>query len=138
MAEIATWSAILNKTGLGKTSNECPTKAELLALNNGKDSNVDKVIVISNAASYGNNEWDPNGNPSFNAPATGGTYPFGSYASSRVKQVNGVNTTISQSLANDVTKTSEGSWYTTDYDGNKGRIVPNNTSTNSKSTFRYS
>lgn len=150
MAEIATWSAILNKTGLGKTSNECPTKAELLALNNGKDSNVDKVIVISNAASYGNNEcvkledinaeqwiytfqWDPNGNPSFNAPATGGTYPFGSYASNRVKQVNGVNTTISQSLANDVTKTSEGSWYTTDYEGNKGRIVPNNTSTNSKS-----
>lgn len=150
MAEIATWSAILNKTGLGKTSNECPTKAELLALNNGKDSNVDKVIVISNAASYGNNEcvkledinaeqwiytfqWDPNGNPSFNAPATGGTYSFGSYASNRVKQVNGVNTTISQSLANDVTKTSEGSWYTTDYDGNKGRIVPNNTSTNSKS-----
>lgn len=150
MAEIATWSAILNKTGLGKTSNECPTKAELLALNNGKDSNVDKVIVISNAASYGNNEcvkledinaeqwiytfqWGPNGNPSFNAPATGGTYPFGSYASNRVKQVNGVNTTISQSLGNDVTKTSEGSWYTTDYDGNKGRIVPNNTSTNSKS-----
>lgn len=150
MAEIATWSAILNKTGLGKTSNECPTKAELLALNNGKDSNVDKVIVISNAASYGNNEcvrledinaeqwiytfeWNPNGNPSFNAPATGGTYPFGSYASNRVKQVNGVNTTISQSLVNDVTKSSEGSWYTTDYDGNKGRIVPNNTSTNSKS-----
>lgn len=150
MAEIATWSAILNKTGLGKTSNECPTKAELLALNNGKDSNVDKVIVISNAASYGNNEcvkledinaeqwiytfqWDPNGNPSFNAPATGGTYPFGSYTSNRVKQVNGVNTTISQSLVNDVTKTSEGSWYTTDYDGNKGRIVPNNTSANSKS-----
>lgn len=152
MAEIATWSAILNKTGLGKTSNECPTKAELLALNNGKDSNVDKVIVISNAASYGNNEcvkledinaeqwiytfqWDPNGNPSFNAPATGGTYPFGSYTSNRVKQVNGVNTTISQSLVNDVTKTSEGSWYTTNYDvnSNKGRIVPNNTSTNSKS-----
>ena len=152
MAEIATWSAILNKTGLGKTSNECPTKAELLALNNGKNSDVDKVIVISNAASYGNNEcvkledinaeqwiytfqWDdPNGNPSFNAPATGGTYPFGSYASNRVKQVNGVNTHISQSLKNDVTKTSEGSWYTTDYEGNNGRIVPNNTSTNSKST----
>lgn len=151
MAEIATWSAILNKTGLGKTSNECPTKAELLALNNGKNSNIDKVIVISNAANYGNNEcvkledinaeqwiytfqWDSNGNPSFNAPATGGTYPFGSYASNRVKQVNGVNTTISQSLVNDVTKTSEGSWYTTNYDGNRGRIVPNNTSTNSRST----
>ena len=153
MVEIATWSAILNKTGLGKTSNECPTKAELLALNNGKDSNVDKVIVISNAASYGNNEcvkledinaeqwiytfqWDPNGNPSFNAPATGGTYYFGLYVSNRVKQVNGVNTTISQSLANAnyVTKTSEGSWYTTDHYVNKGRVVPNNTSTNSKST----
>ena len=152
MAEIATWSAILNKTGLGKTSNECPTKAELLALNNGKNSDVDKVIVISNAASYGNNEcvkledinaeqwiytfhWkDPNGNPSFNAPATGGTYSFGSCVSNRVKQVNGVNTPISQSLANDITKTSEGSWYTTDYKGNNGRIVPNNTSTNSKST----
>lgn len=152
MAEIATWSAILNKTSLGKTSNECPTKAELLALNNGKNSDVDKVIVISNAASYGNNEcvkledinaeqwiytfqWDdPNGNPSFNAPATGGTYSFGSYVSNRVKQVNGVNTHISQSLGNDVTKTSEGSWYTTDYEGNNGRIVPNNTSTNSKST----
>lgn len=151
MAEIATWSAILNKTGLGKTSNECPTKAELLALNNGKDSNVDKVIVISNAASYGNNEcvkledinaeqwiytfqWAPNGNPSFNAPATGGIYPFGLHVSNRVKQVNGVNTTISQSLENDVTKGSEGSWYTTDYDVNQGRVVPNNTSTNSKST----
>jgi hypothetical protein len=122
----------------------------LLALNKGKNSDVDKVIVISNAASYGNNEcvkledinaeqwiytfqWDQNGNPSFNAPATGGTYPFGSYASNRVKQVNGVNTTISQSLKDDVTKTSEGSWYTTDYEGNNGRIVPNNTSTNSKS-----
>lgn len=152
MAEIATWSAILNKTGLGKTSNECPTKAELLALNNGKDSNVDKVIVISNAASYGNNEcvkledinaeqwiytfqWAPNGgNPSFNAPATGGIYPFGLYDSHRVKQVNGVNTTISQNLPNYVTKTSEGSWYTTDHYVNKGRVVPNNTSTNSKST----
>lgn len=150
MAEIATWSAILNKTGLGKTSNECPTKAELLALNNGKNSDVDKVIVISNAASYGNNEcvkledinakqwiytfqWDPNGNPgnpSFNAPATGGTYPLGLYASNRVKQVNGVNTTISQ-LVTEVTKTSEGSWYSP---GGAGRIVPNNTSTNSRST----
>lgn len=149
MAEIATWSAILNKTGLGKTSNECPTKAELLALNNGKDSNVDKVIVISNAASYGNNEcvkledinaeqwiytFQWNSNPSFNAPATGGTYKFGSFVSNRVKQVNGVNTSISQSLEDDFIKTSEGSWYTADYEGNNGRIVPNNTSTNSKST----
>lgn len=149
MAEIATWSAILNKTGLGKTSNECPTKAELLALNNGKDSNVDKVIVISNAASYGKNEcvkledinaeqwiytfqWGPNGNPSFNAPATGGTYPFGLITSNRVKQVNGVNTTISQEAV--YYKTSEeGSWYTLN-NGLRSRVVTNNTSTNSRST----
>lgn len=146
MAEIATWSAILNKTGLGKTSNECPTKAELLALNNGKNSNVDKVIVISNAASYGNNECvkleDINAeqwiyhlewikDPSFDAPATGGTYPLGSYDSGRVKQVNGVNT-ISQNLGN-IPQSSEGSWYTRD-NNSKNRIVPNNTSTNSRST----
>lgn len=146
MAEIATWSAILNKTGLGKTSNECPTKAELLALNNDKNSNVDKVIVISNAASYGSNECvkleDINAeqwiytlrwikDPSFDAPATGGTYPLGSYDSGRVKQVNGVNT-ISQNLGS-IPQSSEGSWYTRD-NNSKNRIVPNNTSTNSKST----
>jgi hypothetical protein len=146
MAEIATWSAILNKTGLGKTSNECPTKAELLALNNGKNSNVDKVIVISNAASYGNNECvkleDINAeqwiyhlewvkDPSFDAPATGGTYPLGSYDSGRVKQVNGVNT-ISQNLGS-IPQSSEGSWYTRD-NNSKNRIVPNNTSTSSRST----
>lgn len=146
MAEIATWSAILNKTGLGKTSNECPTKAELLALNNGKNSNVDKVIVISNAASYGNNECvkleDINAeqwiyhlewikDPSFDAPATGGTYPLGSYDSGRVKQVNGVNT-ISQNLGS-IPQSSEGSWYTR-VNNSKSRIVPNNTSTNSRST----
>lgn len=146
MAEIATWSAILNKTGLGKTSNECPTKAELLALNNGKNSNVDKVIVISNAASYGNNECvkleDINAeqwiyhlewikDPSFDAPATGGTYPLGSYDSGRVKQVNGVNT-ISQNLGS-IPQSSEGSWYTRN-NNSKNRIVPNNTSTHSRST----
>lgn len=146
MAEIATWSAILNKTGLGKTSNECPTKAELLALNNGKNSNVNKVIVISNAASYGNNECvkleDINAeqwiyhlewikDPSFDAPATGGTYPLGSYDSGRVKQVNGVNT-IAQNLGS-IPQSSEGSWYTRD-NNSKNRIVPNNTSTNSRST----
>lgn len=146
MAEIATWSAIRNKTGLGKTSNECPTKAELLALNNGKNSNVNKVIVISNAASYGNNECvkleDINAeqwiyrlkwikDPSFDAPATGGTYPLGSYDSVRVKQVNGVNT-ISQILGS-IPQSSEGSWYTRN-NNSKNRIVPNNTSTNSRST----
>lgn len=149
MAEIATWSAILNKTGLGKTSNECPTKAELLALNNGKNSDIDKVIVISNAASYGNNEcvkledinaeqwiytfeWKPNGNPSFNAPATGGEYYLGAYDSNRTKYVNGkANPNIVEPV-DELSRNDEPSWYSHSSDNTK-RIVPNNTSTNSRS-----
>lgn len=149
MAEIATWSAILNKTGLGKTSNECPTKAELLALNNGKDSNVDKVIVISNAASYGNNEcvkledinaeqwiytfeWKSGGNPSFNAPATGGEYSVGAYNSNRTKYVNGKANPNIVEYVSELSRNDDPSWYSYSSDGTK-RIVPNNTSTNSRS-----
>lgn len=147
MAEIATWSAILNKTGLGKTSNECPTKAELLALNNGKNSDIDKVIVISNAASYGNNECvkleDINAeqwiyhlewiyDPSFDAPATGGEFPCGIINSGRVKYVNGSATTNEEVKT---TKSAEGSWYTRqDVNGTCKRIVPNNTSLQNAST----
>lgn len=149
MAEIATWSAILNKTGLGKTSNECPTKAELLALNNGKDSNVDKVIVISNAASYGNNECvkleDINAeqwiyylewikDPSFDAPATGGEFYCGVINSGRVKYVNGTVGTNNEEVI--LTKSSEGSWYTRgEFEGVCKRIVPNNTSLQNASTI---
>lgn len=148
MAEIATWSAILNKTGLGKTSNECPTKAELLALNNGKNSDIDKVIVISNAASYGNNECvkleDINAeqwiyhlewidDPSFDAPATGGEFPCGIINSGRVKYVNGSATTTNEEVT--TTKSAEGSWYTRqDVDGTCKRIVSNNTSLQNAST----
>lgn len=148
MAEIATWSAILNKTGLGKTSNECPTKAELLALNNGKDSNVDKVIVISNAASYGNNECvkleDINAeqwiyhlewidDPSFDAPATGGEFFCGVINSGRVKYVNGTVGTNNEEVT--LTKSPEGSWYTRgEFEGVCKRIVPNNTSLQNAST----
>lgn len=149
MAEIATWSAILNKTGLGKTSNECPTKAELLALNNGKDSNVDKVIVISNAASYGNNEcvkledinaeqwiytfeWKPDRNPSFNAPATGGEYYVGTYDSNRTKYVNGKANPNIVEYVSELSRNDDPSWYSYSSDSTK-RIVPNNTSTNSRS-----
>lgn len=150
MAEIATWSAILNKTGLGKTSNECPTKAELLALNNGKNSDVDKVIVISNAASYGNNEcvkledinaeqwiytfqWKPNRNPSFNAPATGGEYYLGTYDSNRTKYVNDdkANPNIVEFVI-EASRNNDPSWYSYSNDDTK-RIVPNNTSTSSRS-----
>lgn len=151
MAEIATWSAILNKTGLGKTSNECPTKAELLALNNGKNSDVDKVIVISNAASYGNNEcvkledinaeqwiytfeWLPGGNPSFNAPATGGEYDFGAYDSNRTKYVNGKANPHIVEFVSELSRNADPSWYRINRDGTKcTRIVSNNTSTNSRS-----
>lgn len=149
MAEIATWSAILNKTGLGKTSNECPTKAELLALNNGKDSDTDKVIVISNAASYGNNEcvkledinaeqwiytfeWKPDGNPSFNAPATGGEYYVGAYDSNRTKYVNGKANPNIVEYVSELSRNDDPSWYSYSSDNTK-RIVPNNTSTNSRS-----
>lgn len=149
MAEIATWSAILNKTGLGKTSNECPTKAELLALNNGKNSDVDKVIVISNAASYGNNEcvkledinaeqwiytfeWKPDGNPSFNAPATGGEYYVGAYDSNRTKYVNGKANPNIVEYVSELSRNDDPSWYSYSSDNTK-RIVPNNTSTNSRS-----
>lgn len=149
MAEIATWSAILNKTGLGKTSNECPTKAELLALNNGKDSNVDKVIVISNAASYGNNEcvkledinaeqwiytfeWKLGGNPSFNAPATGGEYYVGAHDSNRTKYVNGKANPNIVEYVSELSRNDDPSWYSYSSDSTK-RIVPNNTSTNSRS-----
>lgn len=149
MAEIATWSAILNKTGLGKTSNECPTKAELLALNNGKNSDVDKVIVISNAASYGNNEcvkledinaeqwiytfqWKPEGNPSFNAPATGGEYYVGTHDSNRTKYVNGKANPNIVEFVSEASRNNDPSWYSYSNDNTK-RIVPNNTSTSSRS-----
>ena len=56
MGEIATWSAVKTKIGLGKDSNECPTKAELLALSlTGTGENY-VGLEISNASSYGNNE----------------------------------------------------------------------------------
>lgn len=148
MAEIATWSAILNKTGLGKTSNECPTKAELLALNNGKDPNIDKVIVISNAASYGNNECvkleDINAeqwiytfewirDPSFDAPATGGIFPVGQYNSHRVMYINGSPDSTSREelgYAGD----GDANWY--ELKGTDGYLVYNNNTTLSRSHIK--
>lgn len=56
MGEIATWSAVKTKVGLGKTGNDCPTKAELLALSStGTEENY-VGLELSNASSYGNNE----------------------------------------------------------------------------------
>ena len=56
MGEIATWSAVKTKVGLGKDSNECPTKAELLALSPTGTGENYVGLEISNASSYGDNE----------------------------------------------------------------------------------
>lgn len=56
MGEIATWSAVKTKVGLGKTGNDCPTKAELLALSPTGTGESYVGLELSNASSYGNNE----------------------------------------------------------------------------------
>lgn len=56
MGEIATWSAVKTKVGLGKTGNDCPTKAELLALSPTGTGENYVGLELSNAGSYGNNE----------------------------------------------------------------------------------
>lgn len=56
MGEIATWSAVKTKVGLGKTGNDCPTKVELLALASTGTGESYVGLEISNASSYGNNE----------------------------------------------------------------------------------
>lgn len=56
MGEIATWSAVKSKVGLGKDGNDCPTKAELLALTPTGTGESYVGLEISNASSYGNTE----------------------------------------------------------------------------------
>nr|UVN03237.1 MAG: hypothetical protein [Bacteriophage sp.] len=56
MGEIATWSAVKTKVGLGKGGNDCPTKAELLALSPTGTGENYVGLELSNASSYGNNE----------------------------------------------------------------------------------
>lgn len=56
MGEIATWSAVKSKVGLGKDGNNCPTKAELLALSPTGTGENYVGLELSNASSYGNNE----------------------------------------------------------------------------------
>lgn len=106
MGEIATWSAVKTKVGLGKDSNECPTKAELLALSPTGTGENYVGLEISNASSYGNNETVQLSdihkvtyryaftvvNPVLNFPALGG-YPtprwFG-LGTTKQKQIDGV------------------------------------------------
>lgn len=106
MGEIATWSAVKTKVGLGKDSNECPTKAELLALSSTGTGENYVGLELSNASSYGNNETvkleDIHkvtykytftiGNPSLNFPAIGGasTPAFFNTVSTKQKYWDGV------------------------------------------------
>lgn len=152
MAEIATWRAIYKKLGWGKVSDECPTKAEILAkLNAGHNPNTILNAVISNADSYGDNEcvkledlhteqWKYEfkwiRDPSFDAPATGGEFLCGLIESWRVKYVDGV---ILPDTKEELTweqgfEPSNG-WYTKkEVDGVCKRFVPNNTTFDSKDT----
>lgn len=106
MGEIATWSAVKSKVGLGKTGNDCPTKAELLALSSTGTGENYVGLELSNASSYGNNECvkleDIHkvtykytftiGNPSLNFPAIGGasTPAFFNIVSTKQKYWDGV------------------------------------------------
>lgn len=106
MGEIATWSAVKTKVGFGKTGNDCPTKAELLALSSTGTGENYVGLELSNASSYGNNETvkleDIHkvtykytftiGNPSLNFPAIGGasTPAFFNTVSTKQKYWDGV------------------------------------------------
>lgn len=106
MGEIATWSAVKSKVGLGKDGNDCPTKAELLALSSTGTGENYVGLELSNASSYGNNETvkleDIHkvtykytftiGNPSLNFPAIGGasTPAFFNTVSTKQKYWDGV------------------------------------------------
>lgn len=152
MAEIATWRAIYKKLGWGKVSDECPTKAEILAnLNAGHNPNTSLNAVISNADSYGDNEcvkledlhteqWKYEfkwiRDPSFDAPATGGEFLCGLIESWRVKYVDRVilpDTKEELTWEQDI-EPSNG-WYTKkEVDGVCKRFVPNNTTFDIKDT----
>lgn len=106
MGEIATWSAVKTKVGFGKDGNDCPTKAELLALSPTGTGENYVGLELSNASSYGNNETvkleDIHrvtykytftiGNPSLNFPAIGGasTPAFFNTVSTKQKYWDGV------------------------------------------------
>lgn len=124
MGEIATWSAVKTKVGLGKDSNECPTKAELLALSPTGTGENYVGLEISNASSYGNNETVQLSdihkvtyryaftevNPVLNFPALGG-YPtprWFLFSSTKQKQIDGV--AIGDTISVDYTKSAYPDW----------------------------
>lgn len=143
MGEIATWSAVKTKVGLGKDSNECPTKAELLALSPTGTGENYIGLEISNASSYGNNETVQLSDihkvtyrytftvvdPVLNFPALGG-YPtplwFG-LGTTKQKQIDGV--AIGDTIFVDYTLSAYPDWIV--YDG--GYKASENTTLNQRS-----
>lgn len=143
MGEIATWSAVKTKVGLGKDSNECPTKAELLALSPTGTGENYVGLEISNASSYGNNETVQLSDihkvtyryaftvvdPVLNFPALGG-YPtprwFG-LGTTKQKQIDGV--AIGDTIFVDYTLSAYPDWIVY----NKGYKASENTTLNQRS-----
>ena len=143
MGEIATWSAVKTKVGLGKDSNECPTKAELLALSPTGTGENYIGLEISNASSYGNNETVQLSdihkvtyrytftvqNPNLNFPALGG-YPtprgFG-LGTTKQKQINGV--AIGDTISVGYTQSAYPDWIVYD----EGYKASENTTLNQRS-----
>lgn len=143
MGEIATWSAVKTKVGLGKDSNECPTKAELLALSPTGTGESYIGLEISNASSYGDNETVQLSDihkvtyryaftvvdPVLNFPALGG-YPtprWFSLGTTKQKQVDGV--AIGDTIFVDYTLSAYPDWIV--YDG--GYKASENTTLNQRS-----
>lgn len=143
MGEIATWSAVKTKVGLGKDSNECPTKAELLALSPTGTGENYVGLEISNASSYGNNETVQLSdihkvtyryaftvvNTVLNFPALGG-YPtpqwFG-LGTTKQKQIDGV--AIGDTISVGYTRSAYPDWIVYD----KGYKASKNTTLNQRS-----
>lgn len=145
MGEIATWSAVKTKVGLGKDSNECPTKAELLALSPTGTGENYVGLEISNASSYGNNETVQLSDihkvtyryaftvvdTVLNFPALGG-YPtprwFG-LGTTKQKQIDGV--AIGDTISVGYTQSAYPDWIVYDYD--EGYKASENTTLNQRS-----
>lgn len=143
MGEIATWSAVKTKVGLGKDSNECPTKAELLALSPTGTGENYVGLEISNASSYGNNETVQLSdihkvtyryaftvlNPVLNFPALGGysTPRWFSLGTTKQKQIDGV--AIGDTISVGYTQSAYPDWIVYD----EGYKASENTTLNQRS-----
>lgn len=137
MGEIATWSAVKTKVGLGKGGNDCPTKAELLALSSTGTGENYVGLELSNASSYGNNECVKledihkvtykytfvAQNTALNFPALGGrsTPSYVNLTSTRQKYLDGVISGSSEGISYGVSTVpdwlndnSNGNWVATE------------------------